>query len=183
MSRIGKMPITIPAGVQVEINGSEVSVKGPKGAMQYTFSNLIEIKKEDNKIIVNRTSEEKDMRALHGTTRAILNNMINGVHSGFKKVLQIDGVGYRAEKTGNDITLYVGFSHPVKVVPPTGVSFDVDDKTKTITVNGYDKQAVGQVAAEIRKIRPPEPYKGKGIHYINEHLRHKPGKSAKVGTA
>lgn len=181
MSRIGKMPITIPAGVQVDVNGSDVTVKGPKGTMQYTFSPIIEIKKEENKVVVNRSSEEKNVRALHGTTRAILQNMITGVHAGFKKVLQIEGVGYRAEKTGSDVTIYVGYSHPIKVVPPAGISFDVDDKTKTITVNGYDKQTVGQVAAEIRKLRPPEPYKGKGIHYIDEHLRHKPGKSAKVG--
>ncbi|NMC30069.1 MAG: 50S ribosomal protein L6 [Pelolinea sp.] len=181
MSRIGKMPITIPAGVQVDVNGSDVTVKGPKGTMQYTFSPIIEIKKEENKVVVNRSSEEKNVRALHGTTRAILQNMITGVHTGFKKVLQIEGVGYRAEKTGSDVTIYVGYSHPIKVVPPAGISFDVDDKTKTITVNGYDKQTVGQVAAEIRKLRPPEPYKGKGIHYIDEHLRHKPGKSAKVG--
>jgi len=181
VSRIGKMPITIPAGVQVDVNGSDVTVKGPKGTMQYTFSPIIEIKKEENKVVVNRSSEEKNVRALHGTTRAILQNMITGVHTGFKKVLQIEGVGYRAEKTGSDVTIYVGYSHPIKVVPPAGISFDVDDKTKTITVNGYDKQTVGQVAAEIRKLRPPEPYKGKGIHYIDEHLRHKPGKSAKVG--
>lgn len=181
MSRIGKMPITIPAGVQVDVNGSDVTVKGPKGTMQYTFSPIIEIKKEENKVVVSRSSEEKNVRALHGTTRAILQNMITGVHAGFKKVLQIEGVGYRAEKTGSDVTIYVGYSHPIKVVPPAGISFDVDDKTKTITVNGYDKQTVGQVAAEIRKLRPPEPYKGKGIHYIDEHLRHKPGKSAKVG--
>jgi large subunit ribosomal protein L6 len=181
VSRIGKMPITIPAGVQVDVNGSDVTVTGPKGTMQYTFSPIIEIKKEENKVVVSRSSEEKNVRALHGTTRAILQNMITGVHAGFKKVLQIEGVGYRAEKTGSDVTIYVGYSHPIKVVPPAGISFDVDDKTKTITVNGYDKQTVGQVAAEIRKLRPPEPYKGKGIHYIDEHLRHKPGKSAKVG--
>jgi len=175
------MPITIPAGVEVDIKGTSVSVKGPKGTMQYTFSNLVDIKKEDNMLVIHRSSDERAVRALHGTTRALLANMIHGVHSGFKKVLQIDGVGYRAEKTGSDVMLYVGFSHPVKVEPPAGISFDVDEKAKTITISGYDKQAVGQVASEIRKIRPPEPYKGKGIHYIDEHLRHKPGKSAKVG--
>ncbi len=181
MSRIGKMPITIPAGVQVELNGSSVTVKGPNGTMQNTFSNLMDIKKENDSIVITRTSDEKSIRALHGTTRALLQNMVTGVHTGFKKVLQIDGVGYRAEKTGSDVTIHVGFSHPIKVVPPEGISFDVDEKAKTITVNGYDKETVGQVAAEIRKLRPPEPYKGKGIHYIDEHLRHKPGKSAKVG--
>jgi large subunit ribosomal protein L6 len=181
VSRIGKMPITIPAGVQVELNGSSVTVKGPNGTMQNTFSNLMDIKKENDSIVITRTSDEKSIRALHGTTRALLQNMVTGVHTGFKKVLQIDGVGYRAEKTGSDVTIHVGFSHPIKVVPPEGISFDVDEKAKTITVNGYDKETVGQVAAEIRKLRPPEPYKGKGIHYIDERLRHKPGKSAKVG--
>jgi len=141
----------------------------------------MDIKKENDSIVITRTSDEKSIRALHGTTRALLQNMVTGVHTGFKKVLQIDGVGYRAEKTGSDVTIHVGFSHPIKVVPPEGISFDVDEKAKTITVNGYDKETVGQVAAEIRKLRPPEPYKGKGIHYIDEHLRHKPGKSAKVG--
>jgi len=181
MSRIGKMPITVPAGVQVELNGSAVTVKGPKGSMQYTFSNLVEIKKENDTVIINRTSEEKNVRAMHGTTRALLQNMITGVNTGFQKILQIEGVGYRAEKTGSNVTIYVGFSHPVVVVPPEGISFEVDEKAKTITVSGYDKQTVGQVASEIRKLRPPEPYKGKGIHYNDEHLRRKPGKSAKVG--
>ncbi len=181
MSRIGKLPITIPAGVQVDLDGSNVSVKGPKGEMKYTFSNLVEIKKEDDQIVITRSSDEKTVRALHGTTRAVLANMITGVHTGFQKVLEIAGVGYRAEKSGSDITVHVGFSHPVKVTPPEGISFEVDEKAKTITVNGYDKQVVGQVAAEIRKLRPPEPYKGKGIHYMGERLRHKAGKSAKVG--
>ena len=183
MSRIGKMPITIPAGIQVDVDGSKVTVKGPKGTMQYTFSNLIDIKKENDKVVISRSSEEKAVCALHVTTRALLANMINGVHTGFKKVLQIEGVGYRAEKSGSDVMIYVGFSHPVKVTPPTGINFEVDEKAKTITIQGYDKQVVGQVASEIRKLRPPEPYKGKGIHYIDEHLRHKPGKSAKVGAA
>jgi len=181
VSRIGKLPITIPAGVQVDLDGSSVSVKGPKGEMKYTFSNLVEIKKENDQIVVTPSSDEKTVRALHGTTRAVLANMVTGVNTGFKKVLEIAGVGYRAEKSGSDITVYVGFSHPVKVTPPEGISFEVDEKAKTITVNGYDKQAVGQVAAEIRKLRPPEPYKGKGIHYVGERLRHKAGKSAKVG--
>jgi large subunit ribosomal protein L6 len=181
VSRIGKMPITVPSGVQVELDGSNVTVKGPKGTMHYTFSNLVDIKKENDNVVINRTSDEKNVRALHGTTRALIQNMITGVHTGFKKVLQIEGVGYRAEKTGSNVTIHVGFSHPVVVVPPEGISFDVDEKAKTITIHGYDKQTVGQIASEIRKLRPPEPYKGKGIHYIDERIRRKPGKSAKVG--
>jgi len=149
--------------------------------MQYTFSDQVEIKKEDDVLVVTRLSDAKQVRALHGTTRALIQNMVTGVHTGFNKVLQIEGVGYRAEKTGNNVTVHVGFSHPVIVEPPEGISFDVDEKAKTITINGYDKQVVGQIASEIRKLRPPEPYKGKGIRYIDERVRRKPGKSAKVG--
>lgn len=181
MSRIGKLPIAIPSGVQVELEGTTVRVKGPKGTMQYTYSELVEVKKENEQLIVTRSSDAKQVRALHGTTRALIQNMVTGVSTGFQKVLQIEGVGYRAEKTGSDVTVYVGFSHPVVVTPPEGISFDVDEKAKTITINGHDRQVVGQVAAEIRKLRPPEPYKGKGIRYIDEHVRRLPGKSAKVG--
>lgn len=181
MSRIGKLPVAIPSGVQIELEGTTVKVKGPKGTMQYTYSELVEVKKENEQLIVTRSSDAKQVRALHGTTRALIQNMVTGVSTGFQKVLQIEGVGYRAEKTGSDVTVYVGFSHPVVVTPPEGISFDVDEKAKTITINGYDRQVVGQVAAEIRKLRPPEPYKGKGIRYIDEHVRRLPGKSAKVG--
>jgi len=181
VSRIGKMPITVPAGVQVDLEGTNVKVKGPKGTMEFTYSDLVDVKKEDDNIVITRSSEAKNVRALHGTTRALIQNMITGVNTGFQKVLQIEGVGYRAEKTGNNVTVYVGFSHPVVVTPPEGISFEVDEKAKTITINGYDKQVVGQVASEIRKLRPPEPYKGKGIRYSDERVRRKPGKSAKVG--
>jgi len=181
LSRIGKLPVIVPPEVQVEINGSRVMVKGSKGTMDFEFSPLVEIKREDNKIIVNRTSEDKPVRALHGTTRALIQNMVTGVNEGFKKVLQIQGVGYKAEKSGNDIIINVGFSHSVTVKPPEGIIFEVDEKAKLISISGYDKQVVGQVAADIRKIRPPEPYKGKGIRYLGEHVRSKPGKSAKVG--
>lgn len=181
MSRIGKLPITIPAGVQIDLDGTSVTVKGPKGTMQYSFSDQVEIKKEENILEVTRLSDTKQARALHGTTRALIQNMVTGVHTGFNKVLQIEGVGYRAEMTGNNITINVGFSHPVIVEPPEGISFEVDEKAKTITINGYDKQVVGQIASEIRKLRPPEPYKGKGIRYSDERVRRKPGKSAKVG--
>jgi len=181
VSRIGKMPITVPAGVQVDLEGTNVTVKGPKGSMQFAHSVLVDVKKEDDSIVVIRSSDAKNVRALHGTTRALIQNMITGVNTGFQKILQIEGVGYRAEKSGNDITIYVGFSHPVVVPPPEGITFDVDEKAKTITIRGYDKQVVGQIASEIRKLRPPEPYKGKGIRYSDEHVRRKPGKSAKVG--
>lgn len=181
MSRIGKLPITIPSGVQIDLNGTSVTVKGPKGTMQYTFSDQVEIKEENEQLVITRLSDTKQARALHGTTRALIQNMVTGVHTGFNKVLQIEGVGYRAEKTGNNVTVHVGFSHPVVVEPPEGISFDVDEKAKTITINGYDKQVVGQIASEIRKLRPPEPYKGKGIRYSDERVRRKPGKSAKVG--
>lgn len=181
MSRIGRLPVVIPAGVQVDLNGNEVEVRGPKGTMKRAFSKQIEIAMEEGKIIFKRNSDEKEARALHGTTRSVLNNMIVGVSQGFSKVLEIDGVGYRAEMDGKNLVINVGFSHPVTVVPPDGISFDADTKTRQITISGYDKERVGQVAADIRKIRPPEPYKGKGIHYLGERLRHKAGKSAKIG--
>jgi large subunit ribosomal protein L6 len=180
MSRIGRLPVTIPSGVQVNLTGNEVEIKGPKGSMKKVFSPQIEISLEEGKIIIRRSSDEKNVRALHGTTRSILNNMVLGVSVGFTKVLEIDGVGYRAEMEGKNLAIYVGFSHPVNVVPPDGIIFNADAKTRQIMINGYDKEQVGQVAADIRKIRPPEPYKGKGIHYLGERLRHKAGKSAKA---
>lgn len=183
MSRIGKLPVTVPAGVQVNIQGTEVSVKGPKGELKKSFSPLIELSQEGSKVIVRRNSDLPKERALHGTTRAILQNMVTGVHEGFTKVLEIDGVGYRAELDGKILVLYLGFSHPVRVEPMDGISFDVDTKTRQIKVTGFNNEVVGQVAADIRKIRPPEPYKGKGIHYLGEKLRHKPGKSAKTKAA
>jgi large subunit ribosomal protein L6 len=180
VSRIGKLPVTIPAGVQVELNGSEVNVKGPKGSLKRSFSTSLGIALEDGKLIVSRTSDEQIARALHGTTRSLINNMVVGVSTGFKKVLEIDGVGYRAEMDGDNLVVYVGYSHPVVVKPETGISFEVDTKTRQITIHGYDKEQVGQVAVNIRKIRPPEPYKGKGIHYLGERIRRKAGKSAKA---
>jgi large subunit ribosomal protein L6 len=180
MSRIGRLPVTIPAGVQINLNGSEVEVKGPKGVMKKSFSPQIEIVMEEGRLIIKRSSEEQTVRALHGTTRSILNNMVLGVSQGFNKVLEIDGVGYRAEMDGKNLVIYVGFSHPVTVEPPDGINFSADAKTRQININGYDKELVGLVAADIRKIRPPEPYKGKGIHYLGERLRHKAGKSAKT---
>ena len=180
MSRIGKLPVAIPAGVQVELNGSDVQVKGPKGTMKRSFSPSITIGLEDNKLIITRSSDEKNVRALHGTTRSLINNMVMGVSAGFTKVLEIDGVGYRAEMDGEKLVVHVGFSHPVVIEPEPGIKFDVDTKTRQISIMGFDKEQVGQVAVNIRKIRPPEPYKGKGIHYLGEKIRRKAGKTAKA---
>jgi len=178
VSRIGKLPITVPKEVEVELNGAKVTVKGPKGTLQREFSSLVDIKKEENKILVTRNSDGKFNRALHGTTRAVLNNMIVGVSSGFQKILEVEGVGYKAELQGKDLMISVGFSHPVKVKPPAGIEFDVTEKNRQIVIKGANKEDVGQVAADIRKIRPPEPYKGKGIRYLGERVRRKAGKSA-----
>jgi len=180
MSRIGRLPIEVPAGVDVKIDGSYVHVKGPKGEMEFTFSPAINIKKEDGTIVIERPSDQPMHRALHGTTRSVINNMVVGVSKGFERVLEIVGVGYRAELEGKNLIINVGFSHPVVVEPPEGISFDVDMKVRQIRVSGYDKQVVGQVAADIRKLRPPEPYKGKGIRYQNEYVRRKPGKAGKT---
>lgn len=179
MSRIGRLPIEIPAGVQVDLQGSSVRVKGPKGELQRVFSPLIGLTMENNQIIVTRTSDDPAERALHGTTRAVLANMITGVSKGFEVVLEVEGVGYRAEMDGKNLMLYVGFSHPVKVEPPAGVAFDVDQKTRQIKVMGFDKELVGQVAANVRNVRPPEPYHGKGIRYAGERIRRKAGKAGK----
>jgi large subunit ribosomal protein L6 len=178
VSRIGKLPITIPSGVDVELNGSKVTVKGPKGTMQREFSSLITIKKEENQIVITRDSEEKTVRALHGTTRAVLNNMVTGVSAGFERILEVEGVGYKADMDGKNLVLNVGYSHPVVVEPPNGIEFDVAEKNRQVIIKGMDKESLGQIAADIRKIRPPEPYKGKGIHYLGEVVRRKAGKKA-----
>lgn len=180
MSRVGRLPIEVPAGVEVKIDGSYVHVKGPKGELEWTFSPDITIKQEDGVIVIDRPSDEPTHRALHGTTRALINNMVTGVSTGFERILEIEGVGYRAELDGKNLVVNVGFSHPVVVEPPEGISFDVDMKVRQIKIAGYDKQVVGQVAANIRKLRPPEPYKGKGIRYQGEYVRRKPGKAGKT---
>lgn len=180
MSRIGKLPVLIPNGVQVILNGNEVEVRGPKGVLKRNFSSHMNLEMKDDKVLVNRNSDEKFARALHGTTRSVLQNMVTGVSQGFSKVLEIDGVGYRAEMDGANLMLYVGFSHSVKIEPPEGITFEVDTKTRRITISGNDKEKVGQHAADIRKIRPPEPYKGKGIYYLGERIRRKAGKSIKT---
>jgi large subunit ribosomal protein L6 len=178
VSRIGKLPITIPGGVEVELDGSNVTVKGPKGTMQREFSSFIYIKKEEDRILVSPSSDEKFVRALHGTTRAVLNNMVVGVSKGFERILEIDGVGYKAEMDGKNLVISVGYSHPVVVEPPEEIEFDVAEKNRQVIVRGINKEVVGQTAADIRKIRPPEPYKGKGIHYLGERIRRKAGKTA-----
>ena len=180
MSRIGRMPVVLPKGVDVEIKGSAVRVKGPKGELSHTFPASMVISQEDGMIQVNRPSDERTQRALHGMTRALIQNMVSGVSAGFEKILEVNGVGYRAELVEKNLVLYVGYSHPVRMEPPAGISFEVDQKIRQIKVKGFDKQEVGQVAADIRKIRPPEPYKGKGIKYLDEKIRRKTGKTGKV---
>lgn len=180
MSRVGRMPVVIPAGVQVDINGVNVSVKGPKGEIKRAFSPLIGIALENGQIVLTRKSDQAAERALHGTTRALLANMIHGVSAGFERILEIEGVGYRAEMNGKNLVLYLGFSHPIEVKPPSGISFDVDQKIRQVFIRGFDKELVGQVAANIRNYRPPEPYHGKGLHYLGEKIRRKAGKAGKA---
>lgn len=180
MSRIGRMPVVLPKGVDVEIKGAYVHVKGPKGEMKRTFPPEMEIALENGVLTVSRPSDNPTHRSLHGMTRALINNMVVGVSTGFERVLEVNGVGYRAEVNNNNLMLYVGYSHPVKMEPPTGISFETDAKTRQIRVKGYDKEMVGQVAANIRKVRPPEPYLGKGIKYLEEKVRRKAGKTGKV---
>ena len=179
MSRIGKLPVSVPAGVEVSINGNEVTVKGPKGELTRSFHSALTIEKaEDGSIVVTRPDDERENRAQHGLTRTLINNMVIGVSEGYSKKLELTGVGYRASLKGKDLDLSLGYSHPVIYVAPEGISFEVPDNTH-ITVKGISKEQVGQVAAEIRMKRPPEPYKGKGIHYEGEHIRRKLGKAAK----
>src|SRR5574342_709963 len=178
MSRVGKKPIEIPAGVTVTLDNNHVTVKGPKGELSRTFHADIEIKVEDNVINISRPSDAKEHRALHGTTRAVLANMVEGVSKGFERTLELVGVGYRASKQGNKLVLSVGYSHPVEIEPETGIEIEVPANTKVI-VKGTDKERVGALAANIRDVRPPEPYKGKGIRYEGEFVRRKEGKTGK----
>lgn len=179
MSRIGRMPVDIPGGVQVEVKGVNVRVKGPKGELHRAFSNSIGIAMENNQLVITRNSDEPAERALHGTTRAVLANMVHGVSKGFEVILEVEGVGYRAEMEGKNLALYVGYSHPVKIEPPAGISFETDTKTRQIKILGFDKELVGQTASDIRNVRPPEPYHGKGLRYLGEHIRRKAGKAGK----
>jgi len=174
------MPVPLPKGVTVNIEGSTVQVKGPKGELVRTLNPEMQIKLEDNRLLVERPTDQRRHRALHGLTRALLNNMVLGVSQGFARRLEIEGVGYRAEIQGKNLVLNVGFSHPVVVEPPPGISFEVEKGTRTFAVLGADKEMVGEMAARIRRIRPPEPYKGKGIRYQGERVRRKAGKAGKV---
>jgi large subunit ribosomal protein L6 len=181
VSRVGRAPIPIPGGVQVDVDGNDVVVKGPKGTLKRSFRPEMRLVKEGGTLKIERPSDEPQVRALHGLTRALLNNMVLGVSQGFERTLQVEGVGYRAEMSGKDLVLNVGYSHPVKIPPPEGITFQVEERTRIIRVAGADKEQVGQVAADIRKVRPPEPYKGKGIRYSGEYVRRKAGKAGKVG--
>jgi len=176
MSRIGKIPIAIPQDVKILLNGSVIDVEGKKGKLSFTVPASVEVQNKDGKLIITRLSESKQARANHGTVRAILGNMIAGVSQGHKKELEIQGVGFRAQLQGKKIIFNLGLSHPVEFESPEGVSLQVPTQT-SITVEGIDKMIVGQVAAKIRGIKPPEPYKGKGIRYVGEHVRRKQGKS------
>ncbi len=180
MSRVGLAPITIPSGVDVTIAGRGVTVKGPRGQLERSLPEDITVAREDGELRVAREKETREVKALHGLVRSLLANMIQGVTEGYEKRLEIQGVGYRAAKSGNDLELQVGFSHPVRYAPPQGIEFDVPAPTK-ITVRGIDKELVGQTAAEIRAIKKPEPYKGKGIRYEGEMIHRKAGKAAKAG--
>lgn len=176
MSRIGKLPVELPSGVKCELNGKHVKVSGSKGTLESTFSPEINIALENNAIVVTRPSDKIQHRALHGLTRALLQNMVVGVSEGYRKTLQIEGTGYRASIQGKNLNLQVGYSHPVVVEPPAGIAFEVEG-TQTIHIAGIDRQQVGQVAANIRKIRPVEPYKGKGIRYLGEYVLRKESKA------
>ncbi len=178
MSRIGRKPIAVPAGVDIKINGAEVTVKGPKGTLTQTFSDRMTIKVEGSEILVTRPSDEKEDRALHGLTRTLVSNMVIGVTEGFKKELEVNGVGYRVQKQGKNLVMNLGYSHQVIMPEIDGITIDVPNPN-AIVISGADKQMVGQFAAEVREKRPPEPYKGKGIKYAGEHIRRKEGKAGK----
>jgi large subunit ribosomal protein L6 len=182
MSRIGKKPIAIPAKVDVTINGQEVTVKGPKGELKLSVHPDMTVTREDGNVVVSRPSDERQHRALHGLTRALVNNMVVGVSTGFQRALLVEGVGYSGELRGKDLVMKLGYSHEIVVNPPPDVSFAVERQSPTLTtirVNGIDKQVVGQVAANIRELRPPEPYLGKGVRYADEIIRRKAGKTGK----
>ena len=180
MSRIGRQPVAFDSNVNVTIaDGNVITVKGPKGELERTFHADMRFAKEDGRVVVTRPSDSKQHKALHGLSRTLLGNMVVGVTEGFTKVLELQGVGYRAQLQGANLQVSVGFSHPVIVEPPTGITFTVEGSR--VTIGGIDKEQVGQVAANIRKIRPPEPYKGKGIRYLDEYVRRKAGKAGKVG--
>jgi large subunit ribosomal protein L6 len=176
MSRIGRAPVEVPNNVEIDVSGQTIRVKGPKGELTVPVGRGVEVKQEDGSMVLERTSDSPDHKAMHGLTRSLLQNAVTGVTDGFEKTLLIQGVGYRGALQGRDINLQVGYSHPVTMSPREGIDFEMPNAT-TIVVRGIDKQRVGQMAAEIRKVRPPEPYKGKGIRYSDEQIRRKVGKA------
>jgi large subunit ribosomal protein L6 len=178
MSRIGKMPVSVPGGVDVSVDGQLVTVKGPKGTLSHTLAEPITIEREDGALLVRRPDDERRSRALHGLSRTLVNNMVIGVTQGYEKKLEINGVGYRVALRGSELEFSLGFSHPVRVVPPEGITFVVEAPTR-FSVQGIDKQKVGEVAANIRRLRRPDPYKGKGVRYSGEVIRRKVGKTGK----
>ena len=178
MSRIGNKPVVIPAGVTIDLKDNTVTVKGPKGELSYTFNQNITLVQNEGEVVFTRPDDSKENKTIHGTTRAVFNNMVVGVTEGFQKELELIGVGYRAQLQGKKLVLNVGYSHPVEFTPEEGIEIEVPSNTKVI-VKGYDKQKVGELAANIRGVRPPEPYKGKGIRYVDEFVRRKEGKTGK----
>ncbi|MEI8333236.1 MAG: 50S ribosomal protein L6 [Chloroflexota bacterium] len=180
MSRIGRLPITVPAGVDVTLDGTFITVTGPKGTLTRTLTDRVTVGREDGRILVTRQSEDKTTKSLHGLTRTLIANMVEGVTNGYRKKLEITGVGYRAALQGTKLQLNLGYSHPIEIDPPAGIAFEVETPTK-LAVVGIDKELVGQLAAQVRSMRKPEPYKGKGVRYAGEVVRRKAGKAGKVG--
>jgi len=180
MSRIGRLPIPVPSGVDVSIDGRQVTVKGPKGELSRELHPDISVRQEDGTLLVERPSEQKVHKQLHGLTRTLVANMVEGVTNGYRKGLEITGVGYRAQKIGDRLQLSLGYSHPVEIAPPKGISFELENPTR-LAVVGIDKQLVGEIAAKVRATRKPEPYKGKGVRYAGEQVRRKAGKAGKIG--
>ena len=180
MSRIGRLPIAVPSGVDVTIDGRTLTVKGPKGTLTRELHPDIAVSREDDRLVVTRPTEQKTHKQLHGLTRTLVNNMVVGVTDGYRKSLEITGVGYRAAKVGDKLQLNLGYSHPIEIAPPQGISFEVETPTR-LAVVGIDKELVGQIAAQVRSTRKPEPYKGKGVRYAGEQIRRKAGKAGKIG--
>jgi len=180
MSRIGRLPIAVPSGVDVTIDGRTLTVKGPKGTLTRELHPDIAVSREDDRLVVTRPTEQKTHKQLHGLTRTLVNNMVVGVTDGYRKSLEITGVGYRAAKVGEKLQLNLGYSHPIEIAPPQGISFEVENPTH-LAVVGIDKELVGQIAAQVRSTRKPEPYKGKGVRYAGEKIRRKAGKAGKIG--
>lgn len=181
MSRIGKQPIAVPAKVQVKIDGAKISIKGPKGELSRELPSEVSVSQEGDTLTVSRQDDSRVCRQMHGLSRSLVSNMVEGVSKGFERKLQLQGVGYRAQVKGKDLVLNVGYSHPVEIPPPDGVQFAIEEKGVVIVISGYDKEVVGNISAQIRAVRPPEPYKGKGIRYSDEVVRRKAGKAGGKG--